>query len=52
MHSIGPDEENDPDRPTKLQTEYFIGNRKVTDEEFIKVFRQYRREEIVGNKRQ
>ncbi|MCD6048807.1 MAG: hypothetical protein K0Q55_210 [Verrucomicrobia bacterium] len=52
MRSIGPDEENNPNHPFKGKEEYYIGNRKVTSEEFIKAFRQYRREDIVGNKKQ
>jgi len=52
MYSTGPEQTNDPERPAKGETKYFIGDRKVTADEFIKAFRQYRREDIVGNKKQ
>jgi len=44
-------EPDDPERPFKGKAENYIGNRKVTQDEFIKAFREYRREDIVGNKK-
>ncbi|MCD6048806.1 MAG: hypothetical protein K0Q55_209 [Verrucomicrobia bacterium] len=52
MRSIGPEQENDPERPAKGEVEYFIGDRKVTQDEFIGAFRKYRSEDIVGNRTQ
>lgn len=42
---------DDPDSPYKGEDKYYIGNRKVISDEFIKIFREYRREDIVGNKK-
>jgi hypothetical protein len=51
MRSVGPLRTDEPDHPFTGKKENYIGDRRVTDEEFIKAASQYRREDIVGNKK-